>query len=444
MQPRLGEILVQDGSCAPDVVRQALQNQAVFGGRLGTNLMEMGAVSEDVLAFALGKQTGAPALYGDLPPDPKALRLLDRRLAERWDVVPYLLAERRLAVLARDPRDLQMLDEVSFATGKSVHAFVVPEARLWRTMSRAYGIDREHRGLDMGRRAVTPPPMSAVAAQAPGDLIDEAEFNDLYGRAGMTATPVPGQLDALTAAPTPAPAPTARQDEPGAPAGRSVAGVTLTPSSPTTSYLLDGDVPPLTLEVLAELTTHAGHAPPPALELPALLASRPAGRDGAEPSALTFADAVRFLEGVDERDTIGRTVLRYARSRFERAVIFTVHGGEAHGWAGLGAGLTPDAVHRLRLPLGMPGVVDTVVATRAPFLGPLPKTWSNIRLLKGLGGGVPQSALLVPVLALGRVVNVLYVDAGRGRQVDGSDLGELLILAGRIAQSYDDLAGRAV
>jgi hypothetical protein len=439
MQPRLGEILVQDGSCAPDVVRQALQNQAVFGGRLGTNLMEMGAVSEDVLAFALGKQTGSPALYGDLPPDPKALRLLDRRLAERWDVVPYLLAERRLAVLARDPRDLQMLDEVSFATGKSVHAFVVPEARLWRTMSRAYGIDREHRGLDMGRRAVTPPPMSAAsAAQAPGDLIDEAEFNDLYGKAGMTATPATGQLASLT--PVPAASPGAAD----APAGGSAAAITPAPTSPTTAYLLDRDVPPLTLEVLEELTTQPGHQPPPALELPALLASRPAGREGAEPSALTFADAVRFLEGVDERDTIGRTVLRYARSRFERAVIFTVHGGEAHGWAGLGAGLTPEAVHRLRLPLGMPGVVDTVVATRAPFLGPLPKTWSNIRLLKGLGGGVPKSALLVPVLALGRVVNVLYVDAGRGRQVDGSDVGELLILAGRIAQSYDDLAGRAV
>jgi hypothetical protein len=57
---------------------------------------------------------------------------------------------------------------------------------------------------------------------------------------------------------------------------------------------------------------------------------------------------------------------------------------------------------------------------------------------------VPKSALLVPVLALGRVVNVLYADAGRGRQVDAGDLGELLILAARIALSYDDLAGRAV
>jgi hypothetical protein len=432
MQPRLGEILVRDGACSPELVRQALQNQAIFGGRIGTNLLELGGVREDVLAFALGKKTGAPALYGDLPPDPKALRLLDRRIAERWDVVPYLLADRRLAVLARDPCDLQMLDEVAFATGKNVHAFVVPEARLWRTLNRAYGIDREYRGLDMGRRAPTPPPMAAVRADPATDLIDETDFNELYGQIGFTVTPGPGALAAAPGAPASTP--------------RVSTGPAAPPPALTPPPTVDDDVPLLTLDVLEELSDSGGHPPPAALELPAALQAqaRPPGRDAPEPSPLSFAEAVRFLEGVGERATIARTVLRYARSRFERAVLFTIRASEAHGWAGLGAGLTPAAVLRLRLPLGVPGVVDTVVTTRAPFIGPLPKTGSNIRLLKALGGGVPKSALLVPVLALGRVVNVLYADAGRGRQVDAGDLGELLILAVRIAQSYDDLAGRAV
>jgi hypothetical protein len=137
-------------------------------------------------------------------------------------------------------------------------------------------------------------------------------------------------------------------------------------------------------------------------------------------------------------------MLRHARSRFARALLLTVRHDEAHGWAGLGGGLTPQAVHAIRLPLTTPGVVATVVETRAPCVGPLPRTWANIRLLKGLGGGVPASALLVPVVALGRVVNVLYADNGRGAQVEAGDLGELLILAARIAQSYDALARRAV
>jgi hypothetical protein len=85
-----------------------------------------------------------------------------------------------------------------------------------------------------------------------------------------------------------------------------------------------------------------------------------------------------------------------------------------------------------------------VVEARAHFLGPLPRTEGNVRLLAALGGGVPKSAFVIPILALGKVVNVLYADNGRGQQVDPSDLGELLILATRITQGYDALTRRAI
>jgi hypothetical protein len=98
----------------------------------------------------------------------------------------------------------------------------------------------------------------------------------------------------------------------------------------------------------------------------------------------------------------------------------------------------------LRLPLSAEGVVATVVATRSHYLGPLARTEANVRLLKELGGGVPKSSFVIPLLALGQVANVLYADNGRGELVDPTDLGELLILATRIAQGYDTLARRAV
>jgi hypothetical protein len=100
-------------------------------------------------------------------------------------------------------------------------------------------------------------------------------------------------------------------------------------------------------------------------------------------------------------------------------------------------------VSRIALGLGQPGVVDTVVRTRSHFLGPLQKTEANVRLLKQLGGGVPQNAVLLPILARGRVVNVFYGDAGRGGVVDAGGVGELLILATRISQGYEGLLARA-
>jgi hypothetical protein len=193
--------------------------------------------------------------------------------------------------------------------------------------------------------------------------------------------------------------------------------------------------PAALLETLARAPGHAA----PAGFVPAATPRR------VEPEAtpLRFDEAVRSLDGVGDRGAIARTVLRYARTKFRRALLLTVNRGSAQGWAGLGEKLDPEAAARVRIALGSPGIVDTVVATRAHYLGPIPKTEANVRLLKQLGGGVPGNAFLVPILALGRVVNVFYADNGRGAVVDASDLGELLILASRIAQSYDTLVRRA-
>jgi hypothetical protein len=186
----------------------------------------------------------------------------------------------------------------------------------------------------------------------------------------------------------------------------------------------------------------SGHAPRPGFT------PRPGSlevvRPEPEPSALGFDEAVRFLDGVGDRDAIAHTVIRYARSRFRRAPLLTVHRGSVAGWEGLGEGLDRRTVLRVRVPLGTPGVLDTVVQSRAHFLGPLQKTDANLRLLKAIGGGVPRNAFVIPILSLGRVVNVLYADNGRGELVDASDVGELLILATKIAQSYDTLLRRAI
>ncbi|MFY3744304.1 hypothetical protein ACOQFB_10370 [Anaeromyxobacter sp. Red801] len=422
MRTRLGELLLRAGACTPHAIRDALENQVIFGGRLGTNLLELGAVEEGALARALGQQHGVPALFGDVRLEPEAVAVLRAEVADRCDVVPFLLAGRRLAVLAVDPSDLRVLDEVAFAAGREVHALAAPEARVWALLRRAYGIERQLRGIEVDferpRRAggagparAAPSPAARPAAPA-ADLMTEDDFEAVYGGTGAFALPGAAPADG-------------RGGEP--------------PELPDDAILeLDeaDEVAAPPPEVLAALAARAGHAPP------VRLAPAAPARPEPEPSPLDFRDAVRFLEGVEERGAIARTVLRHARSRFRRALLLTVQHGAARGWAGMGEGVGAEAVRRLRLPLGAPGIVDTVVRTRAHFLGPIPKTEANVLLLKRLGGGVPANALVLPILARGRVVNVFYADAGRGGLVDAGAVGELLILATRISQSYEALLAR--
>jgi hypothetical protein len=462
---RLGEILVQSGACTREAVADALKNQVIFGGRLGTNLLDLGAVKEADLARALSRRHGVPTLHGDLKLDPAAVALLKPEVADRYDVVPYVLQDRKLALLVCDPNDLTMLDEVAFVTSKQVHAIVVPEARIWALLRDTYGLDRQLRGIevDFGGdvRAQPAPARPAHEATVAQDLMDEGAFDQMYGGAPQRPPPAP-QPPAPPAAwagvppPPPSAAVTERwRTEPfPPPALEPVEEVALGPAEEVILELTEElppellppavtPIPHLPLDIAAEVAAVLRGGPGHVAPVHFVPAAAPARAPEPEPTPLAFDEAVAALAGVDDRRAIARIVLRYARTRFKRAVLFTVQRGEARGWAGLGEKLTPQTVARMRLGLDTPGVVQMVVGARAHFLGPLRKTEANVRLLKQLGGGVPSNSFLVPILALGRVVNVLYADNGRGAQVDSSDLGELLILATKIAQSYDVLLARA-
>jgi Type II secretion system (T2SS), protein E, N-terminal domain len=153
---KIGEMLVGLGACPPEAVLEALHNQSFFGGRLGTNLLQMGAVDERSLADALRRLHHVAGVSGDgLALEPRAVSLLPRLFVERHDVVPYTFQRSALRLIMRDPSDLGVVDEVAFATGKKVEPVVAPEARVWALMERHYGIRRGLRciGDDLRRWA---------------------------------------------------------------------------------------------------------------------------------------------------------------------------------------------------------------------------------------------------------------------------------------------------
>ncbi|MFL5399566.1 MAG: hypothetical protein ACJ79P_16845 [Myxococcales bacterium] len=161
----------------------------------------------------------------------------------------------------------------------------------------------------------------------------------------------------------------------------------------------------------------------------------------ADDSPLPFEKALELLRTVQDRDAIARIVLRASRSKAERALLLLVQGAVVLGWDGLGEGLENGAAGRIAVPLGVPSAFDLVVKTRSHFLGPLRKTPLNIRFLAQTGKKVPLSSLVVPILHRERVSHILYLDNGHKKQAP-TDVGEMLILTQRIAQSVDALVDK--
>jgi len=141
-------MLVALSACPPEAVEEALRNQRFFGGRLGTNLIRLGAVQEAKLADALARIYHVRSVSGEVVPEPEAVALVPRRLVEDYDVVPFAIVDRTLRLLMCNPRDLRALDAIAFATSRKVEPVVAAEVRVWELMRQHYAVEREQRGID--------------------------------------------------------------------------------------------------------------------------------------------------------------------------------------------------------------------------------------------------------------------------------------------------------
>lgn len=150
---RIGELLLHEGLITPTQLDTALKAQKIFGGRLGTNLVEHGFVDEEALARLLAAQLGIPTCSPEqLASIPRGvISLVPSDLARRHGVVPFHHDEERdrVAIAMADPNNLQRVDEIQFALGRSVSFHVAPEVLLGWALERYYGVERQRRFIRM-------------------------------------------------------------------------------------------------------------------------------------------------------------------------------------------------------------------------------------------------------------------------------------------------------
>ncbi|WP_287596388.1 type II/IV secretion system protein [Thermomonas sp.] len=155
----LGELLVEAGVVSAADVQKALAFQEQFGGRIGSILVRLGALSEESLLPVLAGQLAMPVLAADeWPEQPAAIRdlLADSRFNPDWwtdnGVAAWRAGSGVVLAVARDPLD-PLANE---ALGKSLQGV----GWQWRLV-RSQDLDRL---LDMAGRS---------RAAGDGDLDDD-------------------------------------------------------------------------------------------------------------------------------------------------------------------------------------------------------------------------------------------------------------------------------
>ncbi len=136
---RLGELLVRNDLINAQQLNQALDDQKLNGGRLGTCLVRLGFVKEEELSAFLSKQYGVPSInLNDFEIEADVIRHVPADIAQKYQIVPVNRAGSTLIVAMNDPSNLFAIDDLKFMTGFNIEVVVATESAIKAAIDKYY------------------------------------------------------------------------------------------------------------------------------------------------------------------------------------------------------------------------------------------------------------------------------------------------------------------
>jgi hypothetical protein len=440
MPSRLSSLLVRDGLVGVKRMEKAYQRQVIYGGSLDTILLEMSLIPEERLTQYLALASGLPPAARDEGEaiEKSALKLLDKDIAEQFRAVPLSLAPGgdALRILVCAPLELSELEDLADLLDRPLQPLIAPEYRWHLVYARAYGVEPNARFLTLQRQ------LEVEAAPAP------------VGRARSIIIEEPIAPLAQNTQPfVPAP-----PRAPATPAARLQPVPELVPVTPADATMKIEDLTRARTGTLVGIQaprqpTDPGTGIPErrvddqptqptfddSLAIRGSRSSAPIVTTGRE-SPLSVVPAREALAVAEDRDTVFLTLLRAARARVRYAGLLTVQGGAVIGRVALAeGGIDTKAIEHVLIPLDVQSPFRTVVHTRQPHIGPLGSGDKALdAMVLRLGGTMPTSALLMPIVLRDRVVTIVVAHRSHS-DLKLVDVTELLPLASAAADALGRL-----
>lgn len=342
---RLGEYLLSKKLVNTSQLEEAIEYQCIYGGRLGTSLIELGLVDEDQMARTLSQQLKLhyikPDLLMNIPPS--VLRLVPVKIALKYQIVPYYKDGNKLFVAINDIGNLKLQDELSFQLNHIVVPLAVPEVRLMLALKKHYGMSLSPRyetlAVQLQRRS--------LAGKKAAQLNQQKTFTQKQEKAVQVEETV---------------------------------------GSDETSWPLLGEeqydsAEPISDDYSADHTEEKQDSP---------------------------VDILHLLAEAKERDDIGRAVISYLKNDFPACGLFVIREGTASGWLASG-GKTDQPFDQFHIPLTQNSVCSLVARNRRLFFGQMTDTEHNRSILSYFSAQPSQNVLAVPLMVQDRLVCILYV-----------------------------------
>jgi hypothetical protein len=396
MADKLGELLIKKNLLTQAQLEEALQAHVIFGGKLGTVLIEMGLITEDLLAEILAQLLSIPcAKPGQLQNIPEnVIKIISAELAEKHKVMPVSVSGNELTLAMAEPHKLQAIDEILFRTGYIIRPILALEVRLVFALENYYGIKRTLRYIAppkkvleelnqlQGSETLEEPFAAPVKDKDLGTPVSEHIVKSPPPKMAAKPTQSP-QVDRFAVPDT--------EEDLGVPGSEHIyqRSTSKTVTEPTQPPQVDE------IEVIEDEIEEL--ADDDLIE-------------GLEDEEITLATTAQRLVGITDRNDVADAIIAYLGANYARAALFMVVVGQVTGWRSAKEGQPIPGFDQFQLPLSEPTVLKTAIESNSFFLGPVPPSGANLALTTILGKPAPRSALLLPMSMMGRVVGLIYVD----------------------------------
>ncbi|MCB0416131.1 MAG: type IV-A pilus assembly ATPase PilB [Bdellovibrionales bacterium] len=144
---KLGDLLVKQGVVSREQMAEASAYSRQNRVRLGSALIQLGHVNENVFASFVAKLYGLTAVSLDgLSVSSDILELVPRTLAEKHTLVPISIEGSSLTVAMADPSNVAAVDDIRFLSNMDVVIHIAGENAIGAAINRIYGTNEADPG----------------------------------------------------------------------------------------------------------------------------------------------------------------------------------------------------------------------------------------------------------------------------------------------------------
>jgi type IV pilus assembly protein PilB len=137
---KLGELLIRTGRINQGQLNEALALQKDQGGRLGTNLVKLGYLSEKHLVESLSQHFKVSSVdLNGMEIDDAVIKIIPADIARKYTILPVTKTGATITVAMIDPTNVFAMDDVKFMTGYKVEPVVASETAIRAAIDRYYG-----------------------------------------------------------------------------------------------------------------------------------------------------------------------------------------------------------------------------------------------------------------------------------------------------------------